>query len=118
MDGGLLRTVSDATCEAMGVGRAECEQVHAQASRTLDRLGMRGDGWLGWLMRQLLLRPWLTTALDMLCVGAAVLLLGLVGGSLAWRVRRWRRSAPSTQTSTPGERQAESHHTQAHQHED
>ena len=78
LDGGLLRDVADATCAAAGVDAAECERVHASAEAMLGRLGFRGDGWLGWLVRQLILRPWAASALDLLgalVVGAVVLSL-------------------------------------------
>ena len=65
LDGGLLRTVTDATCEAAGAGRAECEQVHQMTSSMLSRLGLRGDGWTGWVVRQLILRPRLAMALEL-----------------------------------------------------
>ena len=65
LDGGLLRNVADATCAAAGVDAAECERVHASAEAMLGRLGLRGDGWVGWLVRQLILRPWAASALDL-----------------------------------------------------
>ena len=37
LEGDLVRSVTDATCEAMGVGRAECEQAHAQTNAMLRR---------------------------------------------------------------------------------
>ena len=82
LDGGLLRTVADATCEAAGVSSAECEQVHATASSMLGRLGLRGDGWTGWIVRSMILQPWLSTAL---CV-ALLLLLAPLGVLLVLRV--------------------------------
>ena len=92
LDGGLLRTVADATCDAMGVSASECEQVHAQVEAMLHRMGLRGDSWLGWLVRWLMLRPWQESVL------VAALGVGALGWLLLWcctgRQRRGRGVPP------------------------
>ena len=82
LDGGLLRAVTDASCEAAGADRAECEQVHSMASTMLGRMGLRGDGWIGWFVRRLILRPRLASALE-LC---ALFLLAVGVAHIAARV--------------------------------
>ena len=86
LDSGLMSSMTDATCKAMGASKAECEQVHAQTSAMLHGLGLKGDGWMGWLMQRLLLRSWLVSALELL-VALAVLLLGVC----FLRRSSWRR---------------------------
>ena len=98
LDGGLLRDVADATCAAAGVDAAECERVHASAEAMLGRLGLRGDGWLGWLVRQLILRPWAASALDLL----GALVVGAVVLSLARRqLRRHHHHCTSEEQARP-----------------
>ena len=106
LDGGLLRAVTDASCEATGADSAECEQVHAMASTMLARIGLRGDGWVGWFVRRLILRPWLATALE-LCF----LLLAAAGSAAAVRscASRWRqRKAAMDQRSACPKKEKES----------
>ena len=86
LDSGLMSSMTDATCKAMGASKAECAQVHAQTSAMLHGLGLKGDGWMGWLMQRLLLRSWLVSALELL-VALAVLLLGVC----FLRRSSWRR---------------------------
>ena len=45
-EGRLLRTVTDATCQSLRLGKAECEAAHAQASQMLRRFGLAGDSAL------------------------------------------------------------------------
>lgn len=95
LDSGLMSSMTDATCKAMGASKAECEQVHAQTSAMLHGLGLKGDGWMGihihswmgWLMQRLLRRSWLVSALELL-VALAVLLLGVC----FLRRSSWRRA--------------------------
>ena len=84
LDGGLLRSVTDATCSAAGVDAEECERVHASAEATLGRLGLRGDGWSGWIVRQLILQPWAVSALGLLAAIACGALLRFCARRL-WR---------------------------------
>ena len=87
LDSGLMSSMTDASCEAMGASKAECEQVHVQMSAMLDGLGLKGDSWMGihihswmgWLVQRLLLRSWLASAMASaleLLLALAVLLLG------------------------------------------
>ena len=87
LDIGLMSSMTDASCEAMGASKAECEQVHLQMSAMLDGLGLKGDSWMGihihswmgWLVQRLLLRSWLASAMASaleLLLALAVLLLG------------------------------------------
>ena len=53
LEGGtLLRSVSDATCAALKVSAAECEEVHRQAEALLGRFGLGGGGRFGALVIQ------------------------------------------------------------------
>ena len=56
-EGRLLRTVTDATCQSLRLGKAECEAVHAQASQMLRRFGLAGDSALLRLAARLLAHP-------------------------------------------------------------
>jgi len=85
LSGDLLKSVADATCEAAGVSAAECREVHAMTQTMLARLGLHGDGWIGWLLRRWMLQPaWMSVLLDL-----GVALLVMVGvGTCARRVSR------------------------------
>ena len=75
LDAGLLRTVADEACAATGISATECDQVHAMSASMLSRLGLQGDGWIGWVVRRLILRPWLASVLELaltLCVAIAM----------------------------------------------
>ena len=91
LEGGtLLRSVSDATCAALKVGAAECEEVHRQAEALLGRFGLGGGGRFGALvMRALLVLGWRGAA-----AAAAALAAAAVGGCW-WCWRRRPRSASS-----------------------
>ena len=56
-EGRLLRTVTDATCQSLRLGKAECEAAHAQASQMLRRFGLAGDSALLRLAARLLAHP-------------------------------------------------------------
>ncbi len=90
LEGGtLLRSVSDATCAALKVSAAECEEVHRQAEALLGRFGLGGGGRFGALvMRALLVLGWRGAA-----AAAAALAAAAVGGCWwCWRRRGRRRS--------------------------
>ena len=90
LEGGtLLRSVSDATCAALKVSAAECEEVHRQAEALLGRFGLGGGGRFGALvMRALLVLGWRGAA-----AAAAALAAAAVGGCWwCWRQRGRRRS--------------------------
>ena len=92
-DGKLLKSVTDATCDAAGLDKAACREVHASTEAMLGRLGLSGDGWLGWFVRRFMLQPWSTAALLLLgaASGAAVLLLlRLLLRRLSARITAWR----------------------------
>ena len=96
LDGTLLRDVADATCKAAGVDASECDRVHAMTKAMLSRLGLRGDGWMGWFARRVMLRPWLMNVLE---GGAAC----LMAAATAVLLRRWlRRQRSSHQAAAVG----------------
>ena len=72
LDGGLLQTVTDATCAAAGVGENECREMHAAAEAMLARVGLHGDGWFGWMVRRWLLRPWQVNLLEFVVTALAL----------------------------------------------
>ena len=103
LDGGLLRTVADATCEAAGASEAECDEVHAMASTMLSRLGLRGDGWMGWLVRRMMLRPWAATVLEAAAVAVCTVLALWVLARGRARRRRTAACEMAAREGTPGQ---------------